>query len=195
VTRYRLPEALGGGEVEGRLIRTGVSVGVGSWPVILAQVEGIGEISVPVSAVTEVKPPLPKEPPNFSTVRIGSRAYVRYDLLPDELNWYGSHGRNSWAELVAKSMESTGFPPVVLVPDPLAEPVKLPWHAVDPHSYHRVQVRVSDADFAEDGAPPRQTVAWVAAGHTHAGSHISAPVARDMARALWAAADQTERAT
>lgn len=51
MTTYRLPDELGGAEVEGEvIIRTGVSVGVGERPVLLAYVEGVGEVSVPLGA-------------------------------------------------------------------------------------------------------------------------------------------------
>ena len=105
---YRLPEALGGAEVEGRIIRTGLSVGVGARPVLLANVDGVGEVSVPLGAVTEVRPPLPPEPPE-GAYAIGDYVAVRIagHLAPRRgCTWFSTGGEDdrpyrwsSWDEL------------------------------------------------------------------------------------------------
>ena len=58
MTRYRLPEALGGGEYEAIAVGTGEGAG---GPFRRFEVPGIGRIQVPASACTEVIPP---QPPN-----------------------------------------------------------------------------------------------------------------------------------
>jgi len=65
---------------------------------------------------------LPAEPGQFSTVRVGVRAYVRDDAILDHLHWYGPEGRCSWAEVCRMALEKTGFPPVLMVPDAPRDP-------------------------------------------------------------------------
>lgn len=140
-----------------------------------------------VGDLTEVKPALPPEPPNFSTVRVGKAAFVRNDGSGGA-NWYGPGGWLGWPALCETAMTDTGFPPVLLVPDPVAEApdLKLPWRCELPGgdiyvgdylNDSRVWVKVTD-QHDESGAVP-----------------IAASVAREMGLALLKVAQQQKENT
>jgi hypothetical protein len=182
--RYRLPEALGGGEVRGREVRTGVSVGVGSFPVVLAEVDSIGEITVPLSAMTKVEPPLPPEPPDRAVVYIcdpeggpGILAERNDDSAPSPdtgRRWWAGGLWYGWPWLCNRPVA-----PVRLVPDPAAG-VELPWRGGHPQAPFTVS-------FGDQGG---------AAIVSSPGPFILAAVdARAMAAALLAAADAAEAVT
>jgi len=98
-----------------------------------------------VGDLGEVKPALPPEPPNFSTVRVGKAAFVRNDGSGGA-NWYGPGGWLGWPALCETAMTDTGFPPVLLVPDPVAEAPDLPFTAHDEGDDTDLRLREPDKD-------------------------------------------------
>lgn len=161
--RYRLPEALGGGEVEvlhgfARLEDDGR---------VDVKMEGLSEVAtVPRTWLTKVEPPLPPEPPVGAVVvdsegdawqRRKNEWGVRHWVTP-------TSGDQDWATLV----EHYG-PLTRLVPDPAAG-VELPW-----------------------GTQPRVWVDESMVGVRYKTDFWLGPdAARAMAAALWAAADAAE---
>jgi hypothetical protein len=120
--RYKLPEALGGGEFDD----------AGDWTIgtVAFRFDGIeGLVYLPRALLTEVRPPLPEEPPVGTVVRAllpdedEQWVFERLGRRTDGKDW-GAAGRDeafAWADLNVRAT------PVVLVPDPFAEPVALPW--------------------------------------------------------------------
>lgn len=182
-TRYRLPDGIRDGEIEAEEVWGGCAGGRPEY-----QLAGGFTLLAPAGQPLErVTPPPPEEPPNFAVVRVGTRAYIRDDLpAANHLNWYGPEGRKSWDELCGMANRFTGFPPVLLIPDPFAEPVALPWSAAtEPISSLRPTLYVEAAVLpgVHITARPFGDGQW----------QLSPAVARDMARALWAAADAAEK--
>jgi len=176
MTRYRLPEALGGGEMEEyRKVSGGTEAPTGTVAFLL---DGC-LICVAKSLLAEVAPPLPEEPPAGSAVAVGSYVYQRSDAERDN-HWLvtGAVFGSSWAELC-----SGAEPPVRLVPDPLAGPMELPWEHVDREGY---DIGVYESQ--------RQ---WAAArvGQGEHCADLTAEACRTMARSLCGAADASERAS
>lgn len=186
MTTYKLPEIIGGAEVEATEQWSGCA---GAQPEYL--VGGI-TITMPVGVLLEqVKPPLPPEPPDDNVVRTpGGHVWQRCDDAAEAATMPTRPWRNedmgweSWAGVCDYGT------PVPLLPAP--EPVTLPWAMSDPFSRQRVRVTTSDANFEGDG-PSQLSAAWVAAGSEHVGSHINAATAREMAYALLTAADEADR--
>jgi hypothetical protein len=127
--RYRLPEFLGGGEFEAAAVNdSGQYIGF-DFPGF-----GINRTWFPLSVLTEIEPPLPPEPPVGAFVAAGADG----NLLPfyrrlDE-GWGivgGSIDGVTWADICAMSQKRANRPPVLLVPDPLAEAPELPWECED----------------------------------------------------------------
>jgi hypothetical protein len=88
VVRYRLPEALGGGEVEGlgKTDRAPVNPNL-----VGLKVDGY-YVWVPALALTEVETPLPPEPPVGSVVLDGlGRAWQHVAALPTTEWWWCNH--------------------------------------------------------------------------------------------------------
>lgn len=165
--RYRLPEALGGGEYEEYLRAdgsTGAPVGT------VAFVENGALFCVARALLTEVKPP---EPPVGSLVHLASYhgVYERLDRGWASMKDGGAYG---WGELL---LLNSGDTPVRLVPDPFAEPVELPWCINGGPDWSAMVSRSIRSDYA----------ARVAAE-----ADLTADEARAMARALWATADAAE---
>ena len=110
--RYRLPEVLGGGEYEVSWQHE-TNAPIGTVPFI---VERGCIVYVAKALLTEVKPPMPEEPPVGSVGRCDEgyihirqgRSWTNHDDVPA-----------TWSEVY-----SHGF--TLLVPDPFAEPVELP---------------------------------------------------------------------
>jgi len=126
-------------------------------------IPGVGRIRVQREALVEVEEPLPPEPPNFSVVRVGVRPFSRNDDAPRDggRNWHGPSSAETWREVCDIARESTGFPPVLLVPDPLTEAPELPWEVDlsvgiltvsapdDPDTGGRIRVGVADRENRE----------------------------------------------
>jgi len=174
--RYKLPEALGGGELdEYRHVDGGTEAPVGT---VAFLVEGC-IVAVARGLLTEVKPPLPEEPP-FGAVVLDSdeQAWQRFMPTPPgdrsgvEWSCAGEGADECWAGL------QTYGPLTRLVPDPFAEPVELPWkREFDTSTLIVERSNASNRAVYVDGMY----------------GHITADEARAMARALMAAADAAEK--
>lgn len=135
MTTYRLPDALGGAEVE---ITSEPGQRLASFRI---PGTNMGIITLAHSLLVEVKPPLPPEPTvdgTFVTVESeGPKVYaysrrgaVRMSMHPDLLPeycwwWHDDTSWVSWAQVCAEG------DPVVRVPDPAADAPELPWHTTD----------------------------------------------------------------
>jgi len=87
-------------------------------------------VYVPRDLLTEVKPPLPPEPPVGSVVRNRyNQVYVRSGRETYPWSLAGGVGTYDWVHVLAKGPGWVA--PVLLVPDPLAEAPDLPYAHVD----------------------------------------------------------------
>jgi len=120
--RYKLPEALGGGEYEA--LTDYRSKAGDDWR-FRFRIPDVGLVDVPAESLTEVKPPLPPEPPVGSVV-----------LDQNGRVWQSRAGRpgpdsvSQWQSVMGGQQPWTyvgTLKPTLLVPDPFAEPVELPW--------------------------------------------------------------------
>ena len=137
--------------------------------------------------LTEVAPPLP-EPPDGSAVAVGSSVFQRSDVEAEpgdeDHHWFAA-GRQflqfgtRWAALC-----DGPEPPVLLVPDPFAVPVELPWELPVYGATLVVAVHGAGVNLSYDSG----TV------HLHRGA-LNPGQARTTATALWTAADEAERAS
>lgn len=170
-TRYRLPDALGGGECTliGQRRPDGLygRVQVG---------EGDDAISIDLlrSLLTEVEPPLPPEPPFRAVVLDRERDCWQ---LGDGWSSPFSTAELSWLEL-----NKNYGPLVVLVPDPLAEAPELPWVCETPTG----SITINDRG---DG---RVQVAIVDQHDERATATITPSMALEAGLALLAAGDQAQ---
>jgi hypothetical protein len=177
MTIYRLPDTLGGAECEI------VSDHIPGYPSYVAVAVDKGRsVIVPSDWLTEVRPKLPPEPPDDSTVRIAEtrpHVYHRDDHGGDSraaYRWYvpGGDAARSWADLCALGL------PVLLVPDPAAGAE--PSGEGTCHTDRRVLLRVRLSGYVvcvevyEDGQ--RQSV------------ELTPEDAESVARTLWAAAEK-----
>ena len=164
---YRLPDILGGAELEATEWWSGCAGANHEY-----RIQGTSvTVSVPYG-LTAVDPPLPPEPPVGTVVldRDG-RVWVSLDLD----RWQSVvGGREFWVDLVAAR-----GPLTLLVPDPFGEPVELPWWSDD---RSRIEVH--------PGAARSVTVWFWGKADT-----FRPASAREMAKALWAAADAAEATT
>ena len=93
MTRYRLPTALGGVEAE--------SVGVHGYEAGF-DFDGVDKrVWLPLSCLTEVKPPLPPEPIGECIVQVGVRFFHHRDDRPGSIGWFDIEGRTweTWNSL------------------------------------------------------------------------------------------------
>lgn len=87
------------------------------------------ELRLPAGLAKPVKPPLPEEPPVGTFVACGADG----NLLPFYRRWdegwsqVGGGVSSTWSGICDESQERAERWPVVMVPDPFAEPVALPW--------------------------------------------------------------------
>jgi hypothetical protein len=168
MTTYRLPEVLGGAEAE--LIQWNDK----HYPSFASLDIGGVVVIVPQEHLTEVKPPLPPEPEKPAyvvdrTEHVWQRRRTGWQCI--------TGGQQSWADLWRD------FGPLSrLVPDPFAEPVELPWRL------RGVEVRQG---VHSDGGPGG-LVAIRRPGGGASAQALAPCEAREMARALWAAADAAE---
>lgn len=175
MTRYRLPDALGGGEIEAEEMWGGCAGGRPEYLVAGSRITITMPEGTPMEAVA---PPLPPEPPVGTVVLVGmvfEQVLRRY-----EHGWAGPGDERgeyaTWAEVCSLGT------PVLLVPDPLAGAPELPWTdagisvsvKVGVEVITRGQVRVvADGDYA----------------------YLVPSVARQMGLALLRAAAEVEQAT
>ncbi len=183
MTTYRLPEALGGGEMESD---EGLGDGTVRNPSLIGFCIDDHWFWVAEGLLTKVAPPLPEEPPVGSVVRAHFRLPGDDADLEDpwvfehsadtrENHWYGAGlGEGfTWAAVCALGT------PVLLIPDPFAEPVELPWE---------LPVYGDTLTVAVDGI-------GVGLGYSDGVGRLTTGDARVAARALWTAADKAERAS
>jgi hypothetical protein len=177
--RYKLPESLGGGEYDcifdSDLCEDGRSVAFD-----LPDLDRI--VLLPSWILTPVKPPLPEEPP-VGAYRIGGVLCMRVSSEPAKCWVYQTKDELFSEETFADLCSDFGTDVVRLVPDPFAEPVALPWK-----NGHGVEVSQTRTDT---GMGDQVYVSTKYASYGFA--HVEPDVARDMARALWAAAGAAEK--
>lgn len=181
MTRYKLPDALGGGEFE-RL--TGYKSKAGDDWRMRFDIPGVGLVDVPLEALTEVKPSLPEEPPDKAVVLWCGEAYQRDDKVVDpEYNWFGDQGWVSW-----RDMHAGGETIVRLVP--AHEPVELPWTCRDVDGSPDLEIRVMSGAFGRF----KDAVVRVASGPDGIGIALNVDGLRQLARAATTAADLLDAA-
>jgi hypothetical protein len=174
--RYRLPEALGGGEREGEYFWSGCA---GAMHEHRFKVPNVGYVTVSTrEPLTKVGPPLPPEPPDVGAVvqvvDVAPGSFRVFERGPESAGerWWpaGDGAAVAWEHICGLGT------PVRLVPDPAAG-VELPWRGGHPQAPFTVS-------FGDQGG---------AAIVSSPGPFILAAVdARAMAAALWAAADAAE---
>lgn len=188
--RYTLPAKMGGYECEiiwrSSALVTGVEVAKVRYNI--DTLDGF-EVTAEVlsSWLTPVKPPLPPEPPDGSVVRLTAKGplFARHDDGPPGNEWpggrrwegYGPDGkllRITWSQVCGMATDETH----VLIRDPFAEPVQLPWRRTG------FEVDVSGA-MVEVVIPRAEDGGSTLVGRT---------LARDFCRAVWAAANQVDKA-
>jgi hypothetical protein len=172
MTKYKLPEVLGGGELEEHPRGTPIAAEAPAGTVAFL-IDGC-LVCVAVGLLTRVKPPLPPEP------GLGAVVLDRHDRAWQHVDAY----RGDWCctvdDLGADWVELTrdDGPLRTLVEAP--EPVNLPWDHRDRDGC-RIEVHES----------PRP---WGACRvNTSRGVDLTPAMAREMARALNTAADNAER--
>jgi hypothetical protein len=168
MTTYRLPEALGGGELESMAsdsVRYPNLIGFcteGEW------------FWVAKGLLTEVKE-LPEEPPVGSFVLVDATVLQRKDSAG--IDWW-DYGQQTWRTWEQVCQFGT---PVRLVPDPFAEPAEVPWeHGDRDGSWIGVFESQRPWAAARVGTDPYRT-------------DMTPEACRYMARVLWATADAHER--
>lgn len=177
--RYTLPAELGGYECE---ITDGLAKPGGRVDCVM-DIAGGGvtvKVNLPFRLLTPVKPPLPPEPPDGSVVRITQLrpgAPAPAGLRFPAHFFQRERGRlHSW-----RGLDPNGYDwewegicelgdPVLLVPDPFAEPVQLPW-------------RKSGFEVSVSGAMVEIVMPRAEDGGTTLVGHC---LAREFARAVWA---------
>lgn len=174
MTRYKLPAVLGLAEC----VFHSAGHDEGNWIVELTDVVPGMRLELPASMLTEVKPPLPEEPPVGAVLLdYSGTAWQRFTVLGGT-NW-NSTGDDpnvtTW-----EGLQDEG-PLTHLVPDPFAEPVELPWEHKDRDGY--------SMGVYESQRP------WAAA-RVGCGDHcadLTPDACREMANALVTAADAAEK--
>lgn len=177
MTRYRLPDALGGGEIEATEVWGGCAGGRPEYH-LADDITVLAPMGQPFEMVEQPPP----EPPTGTIVLVRAGADRRYDcafLRTEYSGWYGTTfmEHRTWEQLL--EMDPA---PALLVVDPFAEPVELPWKR------HDVEV-----DQTVDGDKPSDHVYVSTRNCRYGFAHLTPADARDMARALWAVADSAER--
>lgn len=141
---------------------------------------------LPVACLTKITPPLPEEPPVGAVVRadfaapdVARQLWVfEHAASPNGNSWYGA-GRDeafSWADICALGN------PQLLAPAP--EPVALPWEFTDADA---ITGRVTASPWV--GGNRYDVLASIRGGDILG---MNATQAREMARALWTAADKAD---
>lgn len=177
--RYRLPEALGGGECillnppSGNGVYARATIGEG---------EDAFTIDLDRNLLTPVKPPLPEEPP-VGAYRVGGVMCMRVSAEPAKCWVYQTKGELFDEDTFAELCDNFGTEVVPLVPDPFAEPVKLPWSSRIGEFPTTVRV-----ELCTDGVS-----LVLQSGGRRICPDLAPEEARELARALMTAADAAER--
>lgn len=176
---YELPEVLGGSVIEADEIWGGWA---GSRPEYRLA-DDITILAPKGRPFGEVGPPVPAEPPDGTRLLgLDGATYERHDdwaATYGEVRWYNtnSSGPDDWERVWRDAKPTTH-----LVPGPFAEPVEHPWESEGPPYFY-----ISGVD--------QDSLVGFTVGltlDTSDGYSLSTKRARDMARALWAAADAAE---
>ena len=176
--RYRLPEVLGGGECT--VVERDPALTLMGKPAHVVMTEDGTYVVVQTGTLTVV---MPEEPPNLTVLRAGTAVYQRDDGLGRDVG-----STRSWWWMAGRA-QSTDWPSIArlefvrLVPDPFAEPVELPWGGS-----HGLKVSQTHTDSG-----PGDKVYVSTKGASYGFAHVKPSLAREMARALWAAADAAEK--
>lgn len=141
MTLYKLPDWLGGHKCQA-LNENGQGV-----LVEIDQYEG-QRIIVPRDLLTEVKPPLPPEPPDGTVYGNGADAWIRCDgpEVDQPGRWWltGSDVPDRWADHVGPLVSKPGWRRYV--PDPADDAPELPWRLKDHAGNTVARVERSDAN-------------------------------------------------
>lgn len=168
MTRYKLPDALGGGEVEAREWWSGCAGAQAEY-----ELDGGCKIVMALGERLElVKPPLPPEPgPGLYLFEYGPNGDTFVAEDEDGYGWHvaGYEGGLTWEELQDRW---PGAKFRRLIPEP--EPVELPWHATDIEGNAIVVERSNYPQFGDAYIQIGTSGAWVEVA--------------EMTRALWTAA-------
>jgi len=180
--KYRLPDALGGMELPED---TGGQLDSECGEYLLRfDIPDVGVVRVQRSALVEVKPPLPPEPP-VGAYRVGGVLCMRVTPVSDKC-WVYQTADGMFDEMTFAGLCSLfGSDVTRLVPDPFAEPVELPWSCLAQKfsSIGPAEVTVEKwPNYVRIVARPFGDGEW----------RLSPPRATAMARALWAASGQAE---
>jgi len=186
--RYTLPESLGSREAEATGPVTGATV-----EVVLVDTPEI-RVTLPVQWLTEVKPPLPEEPP-VGAYRVGGVLCMRVSPDPGKCWVYQTKDEMFSEETFADLCSDFGTDIVPLVPDPFAEPVALPWKESGKEAGGETAWDTERRPWSVEVELTTKGMVLVSASVSGrgAGIRLYAGTAREMARALMAAADAAEK--
>jgi hypothetical protein len=185
MSRYQLPlDLLGGGEIDAREEWGGCAGGRPEYHLP----GGFTLLAPPGKPLDEIVT-VPPEPVNGSVVRITSLIRPKLRIIAErddsaegavsDERWFTTEaGPATWVDLVGPDGVVT-----YLVPDPFAEPVTLPWDAETSYGAE-VGVRALDTGSVNEWIQRPDVKSVVAT--------LTPTLARDKARALWAAADAAE---
>lgn len=184
-TRYRLPEALGGGECHIKRDALSPAATSGSLYVrveVVSEDGGAFTIDLLRALLTEVQPP-PEPPPGYYLIDHDEPAYPTVAEHEEGYGWHvaGSADGHMWDEVVAR-YPNAAF--IRLVP---AEPAELPW-AVFGEGDRPWSIGVELTTH-----PTPLVLVNASVRGRGAGVYLHATGARAMARALMAAADAAEK--
>lgn len=174
--RYRLPDALGGHPV--KLTRRSSNPNEMS-QVLVELADESFPLLIHLMVLVEVEEQLPEEPAD-GTVWLSASGgfagatFARHDGWPNssgDQRWYSDAGGGifAWADIAGADLRQ-------LVPDPFAEPVQLPWKFDDGTRRAKVDRGSGVSIYLRDQHDDVVQLNWMP------------EVARNAARALWAAA-------
>ncbi len=116
MTRYRLPDALGGGEYEEEPITGAIASCKGF------VIDG-HTVAIHVALLTAVAAPLPPEPPVGTIAQVGAALYQRRSTTG--LDWVNLR-TDAWMTWQSLCERAGPGEPVIFVPDPKARPRSCP---------------------------------------------------------------------
>ncbi len=178
MSRYQLPlDLLGGGEIEAREVWGGCAGGRPEYHLA----DGFTLLAPAGKPLDEIIT-VPPEPP-VGAYRVGGVLCMRPSSEPAKCWVYQIDGDMFDEATFAALCSNFGSDVVPLVPDPFAEPVTLPWEG---DTTYGAKVGVRDLDTGSVNEWIRQS------NKESVVATLTPALARDKARALWAAADAAE---